>query len=80
VLLDAVSRAGKSDVVVLDRLFRRDMVALALRRDDDAFRLVVDSALSRLYRSDELAPLYTSHFGRPGAGVLEFFQTVALPD
>jgi polar amino acid transport system substrate-binding protein len=80
VLLDAVSRAGKSDVVVLDRLFRRDMVALALRRDDDAFRLVVDRALSRLYRSDELAPLYTSHFGRPGAGVLEFFQTVALPD
>ena len=81
VLLAAVAQAGpSSNVVVLDRLFRRDMVALALRRDDDAFRLVVDRALSRLYRSDELAPLYASHFGPPSAGVLEFFQTVALPD
>ena len=80
VLLAAVAKAGKSDVVVLDRLFRRDMVALAVRRDDDAFRLVVDRALSRLYRSGELAPLYTSYFGPPSAGVLEFFQTVALPD
>ncbi|HSW21361.1 MAG TPA: transporter substrate-binding domain-containing protein [Burkholderiaceae bacterium] len=80
VLQAAVAKAGTANVVVLDRLFRRDMVALALRRDDDAFRLVVDRALSRLYRSDELAPLYSSHFGPPGAGVLEFFQTVALPD
>jgi len=80
VLLAAMAKAGTSDVVVLDRLFRRDIVALALRRGDDDFRLVVDRALSRLYRSDELAPLYTSHFGPPSAGVLEFFQTVALPD
>jgi len=58
VLLAAVAKAGPSShVMVLDRLFRRDMVALALRRDDDAFRLVVDRALSRLYRGGELAPL-----------------------
>ena len=81
VLLAAVAKAGPSShVMVLDRLFRRDMVALALRRDDDAFRLVVDRALSRLYRGGELAPLYTSHFGPPSANVLEFFQNVALPD
>ncbi|HEY6513133.1 MAG TPA: amino acid ABC transporter substrate-binding protein [Burkholderiaceae bacterium] len=81
VLQAAVAKAGpSSNVVVLDRLFRRDVVALALRRDDDAFRLVVDRVLSRLYRSDELAPLYSSHFGALGAGVQEFFQTVALPD
>ena len=78
-LLDA-GQAIKSDVVVLERLFRRDVVALALRRNDDAFRLVVDRALSRLYRSGEILKLYASHFGAPNANVLEFFQLVALPD
>jgi ABC-type amino acid transport substrate-binding protein len=80
-LMDARAQAGTSaDVLVLDRLFRRDVVALAMRRSDDDLRLAVDRALSHLYRSQELAPLYTSHFGPPSAGVLEFFQTVALPD
>jgi polar amino acid transport system substrate-binding protein len=78
-LLDAAMGA-KGEVVVLERLFRRDVVALALRRNDDAFRLVVDRALSRLYRSGEIFTLYGSHFGAPSATVLEFFQLVALPD
>jgi ABC-type amino acid transport substrate-binding protein len=81
VLLDAVARSkSPHDFRLLDRLFRRDVVALAVRRNDDDFRLAVDRALSHLYRTPDLAAIYSSHFGPPGAGVLEFFQMVALPD
>lgn len=79
-LLDAVASGGSSDIVVLDLLFRRDIVALATRRNDDDFRLAVDRALSRLYRTPDMARIYTKHFGVPGADAVEFFQLVALPD
>jgi polar amino acid transport system substrate-binding protein len=79
-LLDAVASAGTSDIVVLDLLFRRDIVALATRRNDDDFRLAVDRALSRLYRTPDMARIYTKHFGVPGAETADFFQLVALPD
>ena len=51
-----------------------------MRRGDDEFRLVVDRTLSRLFRSKEMGPLFTSYFGAPDVGTLEFFQSVALPD
>ncbi|HTP72006.1 MAG TPA: amino acid ABC transporter substrate-binding protein [Burkholderiaceae bacterium] len=79
-LLDAVAGGGASDIVVLDVLFRRDIVALATRRNDDDFRLVVDRALSRLYRTPELARIYTKNFGAPRSDAVDFFQLVALPD
>ena len=80
VLLDAAKRAPADELMVLDRLFTREPLALALRRGDDAFRLLVDRSLSRLFRSPEIGPLYTTYFGAPDPGVLQFFQSVALPD
>jgi ABC-type amino acid transport substrate-binding protein len=81
VLLDAVASGSRpSNVRVLDRLFRRDIVALAMHRNDDEFRLVVDRALSRLYRTADMAGIYTRHFGAPTAAALDFFQLVTLPD
>jgi len=80
-LTDAVSRsASPADVVVLDGLFRRDPIALAVHRNDDDFRLLVDRALSRLYRSPELMAIYRKHYGVPTPAAVEFFRTVALPD
>ena len=80
-LLDAVANGPSlGDVVVLDRLFRRELVSLATRRDDADFRLVVDRSLSQLYRGSDLAPIYSSHFGAPDRATLDFFQLVALPD
>jgi len=80
-LTNAVGRRDKaSDVVVLDRLFRRDLVALGVRRQDDDFRLLVDRTLSRLYRSKDFPALYAKDLGAPAAGALDFFQLVALPD
>ena len=51
-----------------------------LASGDDALRLLVDRTLSRLYRSPEMATLYTTWFGAPGADALTFFRAVALPD
>jgi ABC-type amino acid transport substrate-binding protein len=80
-LLDAVARSpSRAALVVLDKVYTRDLVALAVRRDDDDFRLVVDRSLSRLYRSNDLVPIYASHFGTPDRSALDFFQLVALPD
>ena len=73
-------RRGAGELMVVERSFTREPLALAMRRGDDAFRLLVDRSLSRLFRSPEIGPLYTSYFGAPDPGVLEFFQSVALPD
>ena len=79
-LLDAATRSTVSgDVVVLDRLFRREPLALAMRRDDDDFRLLVDRTLSRLYRTQDMVALYTRYFGTPKGAALDFFDLVALP-
>jgi polar amino acid transport system substrate-binding protein len=81
VLLDAAQRGpGAAELMVLERRFTREPLALAMRSGDDAFRLLVDKTISRLFRSPDIGPLYTSFFGPPDPGVLEFLQSVALPD
>jgi polar amino acid transport system substrate-binding protein len=81
VLMDAASRGpGAGQLLVIERSFTREPVALALRRGDDAFRLLVDRSLSRLFRSTEIGPLYTRYFGAPDVATLEFFQAAALPE
>jgi polar amino acid transport system substrate-binding protein len=53
---------------------------LALGRGDDDFRLAVDRALSRIYRSGEIGGLCTDVFGEPDENALAFFRWNALPD
>jgi putrescine:ornithine antiporter len=81
VLLDATRRnAAARDLVVIDRLFTYEPLALALRRGDEDFRLLVDRTLSRLYFSGEIAPLYTTWFGEPDDNTLTFFRWNRLPE
>lgn len=81
VLLDMARRADAAgQVLVLERVFMREPLALAMARGDDGLRLLVDRTLSRLYRSPEMATLYTTWFGAPGTEALTFFRAVALPD
>jgi len=55
VLLDAARRsASPGELVVLDRMFTTAPLALAFRRGDDDFRLLVDRTLSRLYSSGDI--------------------------
>jgi len=80
VLLNAAKRGPANELQVIERTFTREPLALAMRRGDDAFRLLVDRSLSQLFRSKDFASLYNNYFGTPDPGTLEFFQAVALPD
>jgi putrescine:ornithine antiporter len=81
ILLDAAKRsASAEDLVVLDRLYTVEPLALALPRGDEDFRLVVDRTLSELYRSPAIGELYTTWFGEPDESALDFFRLTALPE
>jgi polar amino acid transport system substrate-binding protein len=66
-------------LLVLDRIFELEPVALALPRGDEDLRLLVDRELSLIYRSGEIEPLYRQYFGEPGEQVRLLFRSYALP-
>jgi polar amino acid transport system substrate-binding protein len=79
-LLDAARHSAKaSDLRVLTRHFTYESLALALRRDDDAFRLVVDRALTGYYALPAFGDTYTAAFGPPDAETVQFFRMTLLP-
>ena len=81
IVLDAARRrAGGRDLVVLDREFTHEPLALTLPPNDDRFRLLVDRTLSRLYASGEIAAIYKTWFGEPDETAVAFFRWNALPD
>ncbi len=55
----------KSDLMLIDRYFTIEPIALVLPRNDDDFRLLVDTVLSEFYRSDEFDSVYGRYFGPP---------------
>jgi putrescine:ornithine antiporter len=80
-LLDAAARSAEPNkLMVLDRRFTQEPLALALARGDEDFRLFVDRALSKLYRSLELNAIYNKWFRTPDANALTFYQWMAVPE
>ena len=67
-------------MIVLDRQFTYEPLALALARGDEDFRLVVDRTLSRLFGSKEFGDVYAKWFGKPDEDALNFFRWSALPE
>jgi polar amino acid transport system substrate-binding protein len=61
-LLEKVGRGAKA-LVVLERRFNVEPMGLAMGRNDDDFRLLVDTALSQLFTSAAFPALYTRYFG-----------------
>jgi ABC-type amino acid transport substrate-binding protein len=81
ILLDAAKRSRAADeLIVLERRFTVEPIALALARGDEGFRLLVDRSLSHLYATPEFGQLFTETFGEPDENMLLFFQTSALPE
>jgi polar amino acid transport system substrate-binding protein len=81
VLLDlARQREADRDLTVVDHQFTFEPLALALRKGDDDFRLLVDEALSRLYSTLDVIPIYSRWFSDPDATTLRFFRSSALPE
>jgi polar amino acid transport system substrate-binding protein len=81
ILLDAARRGPSArNLIVLNRQFTYEPLALALPRNDEDFRLAVDAALSRLLRSPEFDALYTRSFGKMDESTRAFIRSSALPE
>jgi polar amino acid transport system substrate-binding protein len=65
VLLVGLAKRARdpSSLEVGDRLFTHEPYAIALKRDDADFRLLVDRALTDFYLSDAFLPLLETYFG-----------------
>jgi polar amino acid transport system substrate-binding protein len=81
ILLDAATRsASAGDLMVLDRFFTYESLALAMARGDERYVLAVDRALARLYAAPDFRTMYKKWFGEPDADVVTFYRWNALPE
>jgi ABC-type amino acid transport substrate-binding protein len=67
-------------VLVSDRTFTNEPYALALPRGDEDLRLMIDRALSHIYRTGAVYTIYERYFGKPNAEVALFYTLVTLPE
>jgi len=80
VILDNYATRSKyaDELMVLDRYFTYEPLALAMARNNDDFRLVVDSTLSSIFSTGEIAEIYRRYFGEePSEMTLTLFKLVA---
>lgn len=80
VLLDLAKRDKSGELVVLNRVFDYEPLAFALNRDDPDFRLLVDKALSELYRSGKINGIYEQYLGKPDKAMQDWFRRAAVPE
>jgi polar amino acid transport system substrate-binding protein len=81
ILLEAVAGGSSAgDLVVLERLFTFEPIALTLARGDEDFRLTVDRSLNRTFGSPDFSELYRKWFGIPDETTLVFYQFSVLPE
>ncbi len=73
-VLGALSDSEREDLVVLDRLFTHEPLALALARGDEDFRLLVDRSLSQFYASGAFGELYKRWHGEFGDPTRTYFE------
>ncbi|MCO6057929.1 amino acid ABC transporter substrate-binding protein [Pseudomonas sp. MOB-449] len=80
ILRSLVARdTANTNLMVLDRRFEFEPVSMALARGDEDFRLQVDTALSQLYRSGAIVPLYSKYFGPPSELDQTLFKVYSRP-
>lgn len=79
-VLGTQDQAARDNLMIVDRLFTHEAIALALPRGDEDLRLAVDRSLSRVYESPEFAQLYTKWFGTFDAPTRTAFQFAALSE
>ena len=73
------NQPATSNLILLDRVFEYSPTAMALARDDEDFRLLVDTALSEMYRSGEIEQAYARHLGGVGEMAKKLFKVYAIP-
>ena len=79
----ALAAPNPARFALADQYFSYEPYALMLRRGDPAFRLAVNRALARLYRSGQILEVYNRWFGRlgpPSALMLSLYAIEGLPE
>jgi polar amino acid transport system substrate-binding protein/glutamate/aspartate transport system substrate-binding protein len=77
------SSPDRDKLMISTRFFSNEPYGLALARDDGSFRLAVDRALARLYRSGQIIDLFHATFGsdaEPSDLVKALYTLNALPE
>ena len=64
IILAILQEGGRPGFEVSRQYFSYETYALALPRDDGAFRLLVDRTLARLYRSGKINAVLEKSFGK----------------
>jgi polar amino acid transport system substrate-binding protein len=81
ILMGVLRNSDKRDRLVVSQItFTKEPYALALPRGDEDLRLVIDRALSYLYRNGAIFQVYERHFGKLNAEAALFYNLVALPE
>lgn len=81
VLVDLVNNdPAAKDLRVIDHLFDVTWLALPVPRGDEDFRLLVDSTLSRLYRTGKIDGIYERHLGKLDPSTRDWFRNFAEPE
>lgn len=78
-ILVALGRT-KTGMAISNKAFTHEPYALGLPRGDPDFRLSIDRALSRLYRSGDILKIFERSFGPPTESVLGFYARTAIPE
>ena len=78
-----VTSRNPGSLALVDEYISYDPYAFMMRRGDASFRLVVNRALSKVYRSGDVFPIYERWFGalgRPTPLLLHLYLLHSLPD
>ena len=67
------------DLMVIGRLFEFVPTSMVLERGDEDFRLLVDTAISEMYRSGEIEQAYRKYLGGTLGSSKLLFEVYALP-
>ena len=80
ILMEAQAATKTDDVTIIDRLFTNEPIALAISRDNDRLRLIVDRTLSKIYTSPEFPDVYARYFGEMSVGAFLFYELSGLAE
>jgi ABC-type amino acid transport substrate-binding protein len=78
-----VTSRNPAALALVDEYISYDPYAFMVRRGDAPFRLAVNRALSKIYRSGDIFPIYQRWFGalgRPTPLLLHLYLLHSLPD
>ena len=79
-LRNEIAKEGADkNLVLLDRIFEYSPVAMIVERNDEDFRLLVDTALSEAYRSGAVQQYYDKYLEGTNDVVRKLFRVYALP-